>query len=88
MNLSFSKIPNNDHTINLKQELIIPIDFNRMKNTFTANYEPLDINIESRKGSHVIELFAKKFVNLYKQKESLDKKRQKHFDQIIKEGIY
>ena len=84
MNLSFSKIPNNGQTINLKQELIIPIDFNRMKNMFTADYKPLDISIESRKGSHVIELFAKKFVNLYKQKEKLSKSQQKHFNQIVK----
>ena len=67
MNLSFSKI-SNGQTINLKRELIISIDFNRMKNIFTADYKPLDISIESKKGSQIIELFSKKFVNLYNQK--------------------
>jgi hypothetical protein len=84
MNLSFSKIPNNGQTINFKQELIIPIDFNRMKNMFTADYKPLDISIESRKGSQVIELFSKRFVHLYNQKEKLSKSQQKHFNQIVK----
>jgi len=83
MNLSFSKI-SNGQTINLKRELIISIDFNRMKNIFTADYKPLDISIESKKGSQIIELFSKKFVNLYNQKEKLSKSQQKHLDQIVK----
>ncbi len=83
MNLSFSKI-SNGQTINLKRELIISIDFNRMKNIFTADYKPLDISIESKKGSQIIELFSKKFVNLYNQKEKLSKSQQKHFNQIVK----
>ena len=84
MNLSFSKIPNNGTPINLKKELTIHIDFNKIKNSFSATYKPLNLFVESRKGAHVINMFTKEFVTLYNQKESLDEKRQKHFDQILK----
>ena len=84
MNLSFSKISNNGTPINLKKDLIVPVDFNKTKNSFNATYKPLNLFVESKEGTHVIDMFTKEFATLYNQKESLDKKRQKHFDQIVK----
>jgi hypothetical protein len=84
MNLLISKIPNKNKPINFKKDIRIPIDYDSQKGIFKANYEPLDINIESRTGSNIINLFTKKFINLYEKRNFLKTQYTNHFNQIVK----
>jgi len=66
MNLLINKISNNGDSISLKKRIPINVEFDSIKETFKINYKPLDLEVEQKSAAKLMDLFGKRFFEIYK----------------------
>jgi len=80
MNLLIDKISNNGNSISLKKRIAINVDYDSIKESFKINYKPLDLEVEQKSAAKLMDLFERRFFEIYKNPPE---KYKQHLKEIV-----